>query len=157
MEEQDGRNSMEWLYSFSAAMIPFAAFCFGHSKGMTVRVVEGVVRSPVGVYGLFALPFVTLGMEKSIYDTVQAWQGIDPNVRPKDRGGFPSGGAGTYSVLGSAISVESKFSGFIFLHNWMKISFLMTELPSFSLIPIQKKAFQKNHAADATKAATTTE
>jgi len=56
-------------------------------------VVEGVVKSPLGVYGLFALPFVTLGMEKSIYDTVQAWQGIDPNVRPADRGGFPSGGA----------------------------------------------------------------
>ena len=46
------------------------------------------------MYGLLALPFLTLGMEKSIYDTVQAWQGIDPNVRPKDRGGFPSGGAG---------------------------------------------------------------
>lgn len=61
---------------------------------MTVRVVEAVVRSPVGVYGLFALPFVTLAMEKSIYDTVQAWQGLDPNVRPADRGGFPSGGAG---------------------------------------------------------------
>jgi hypothetical protein len=45
------------------------------------------------VYGLFALPFVTLAMEKSIYDTVQAWQGIDPNVVPADRGGFPSGGA----------------------------------------------------------------
>jgi hypothetical protein len=88
-------------------MIPFSAFCYGHSRGMTSRVVEHVVRSPVGVYGLLALPFVTLGMEKSIYDTVQAWQGINPNVRPKDRGGFPSGGA---------------------------------DLPSFSLIPIQKRA-----------------
>lgn len=65
----------------------------GHARGMTGRVVEGVVRSPVGVYGLFLLPFATLAMEKSVYDTVQAWQGIDPNVRPKDRGGFPSGGA----------------------------------------------------------------
>jgi hypothetical protein len=60
---------------------------------VTTRVVERVVTSPVGVYGLFALPFVTLGMEKSIYDTVQAWQGLDPNVVPSDRGGFPSGGA----------------------------------------------------------------
>ncbi|ACI64523.1 predicted protein [Thalassiosira pseudonana CCMP1335] len=74
-------------------MVPFCAFCYGHSKGVTGRVVERVVKSPVGVYGLFALPFVTLGMEKSIYDTVQAWQGINPNVRPADRGGFPSGGA----------------------------------------------------------------
>ena len=94
MEELDGRDDMAWFYSFSAAMVPFTAFCIGHSRGMTGRVVEAVVRSPVGVYGLLALPFVTLGMEKSIYDTVQAWQGIDPNVRPKDRGGFPSGGAG---------------------------------------------------------------
>jgi hypothetical protein len=65
---------------------------------MTTRVVDRVVRSPVGVYGLFALPFVTLGMEKSIYDTVQAWQGLDPNVVPSDRGGFPSGGAGERNV-----------------------------------------------------------
>ena len=72
-------------------MVPLTAFCYGHSRGYTARVVERVVKSPVGVYGLLALPFVTLGMEKSIYDTVQAWQGIDPNVRPKDRGGFPSG------------------------------------------------------------------
>lgn len=82
-----------WFISFSAAMVPFCAFCYGHSRGVTTRVVERVVKSPVGVYGLFALPFVTLGMEKSIYDTVQAWQGINPNFRPADRGGFPSGGA----------------------------------------------------------------
>lgn len=60
---------------------------------MTGQVVHRVVRSPVGVYGLLGLPFVTLGMEKCIYDTVQAAQGINPNVRPADRGGFPSGGA----------------------------------------------------------------
>jgi hypothetical protein len=74
-------------------MVPFCAFCYGHSRGFTTKVVERVVKSPVGVYGLFALPFFTLGMEKSIYDTVQSWQGLDPNVVPADRGGFPSGGA----------------------------------------------------------------
>jgi len=97
---------MAWLYSFGAAMMPFSAFCFSHSRGVTVRAVEAMARSRVGVYGLLALPFFTLAMEKSIYDTVQAWQGLDPNVKPKDRGGFPSGGAA---------------------------------LPSFSLIPVQKK------------------
>ena len=106
LQDYDNRDNGAWFYSFSAAMVPFTAFCYGHSRGYTARVVERVVKSPVGVYGLLALPFVTLGMEKSIYDTVQAWQGIDPNVRPKDRGGFPSGGA---------------------------------ELPSFSLIPVQKQ------------------
>jgi hypothetical protein len=94
MQELDDRDNVEWMYSFAAAMVPFTAFCYGHSRGMTSRVVERVVRSPVGVYGLLALPFITLGMEKSIYDTVQAWQGINPNIRPMDRGGFPSGGAG---------------------------------------------------------------
>jgi hypothetical protein len=107
MQEMDDRDNVAWMYSAAAAMVPFTAFCFGHSKGMTVRVVEAVARSPVGVYGLLALPFVTLAMEKSIYDTVQAWQGLDPNIRPSDRGGFPSGGAA---------------------------------LPSFSLIPVQKKS-----------------
>lgn len=94
MAEMDQRTIPAWFVSFSAAMAPFTALCYGHSRGLTARVVDRVVRSPVGVYGLFALPFVTLGMEKSIYDTVQAWQGLDPNVRPADRGGFPSGGAG---------------------------------------------------------------
>ena len=42
--------------------------------------------------GFLCLPFVTLAMEKSIYDTTQAWQGIEPTVVPADRGGFPSGG-----------------------------------------------------------------
>ena len=90
----DDRTVPSWFLSFSAAMVPFCAFCYGHSRGVTTKVVDRVVKSPVGVYGLLALPFITLGMEKSIYDSVQAWQGINPNVRPADRGGFPSGGAG---------------------------------------------------------------
>lgn len=93
MHEMDDRDNKAWMYSFGAAMVPFVAFCYGHARGGTGRVVERVVRSPVGVYGLLALPFVTLGMEKSIYDTVQAWQGLNPNVVPTNRGGFPSGGA----------------------------------------------------------------
>ena len=93
INEYDDRNSKAWMLSFAAAMVPFTAFCYGHQRGMTARAVEAVARSPVGVYGLLALPFVTLGMEKCIYDTVQAAQGIDPNIRPADRGGFPSGGA----------------------------------------------------------------
>lgn len=74
-------------------MVPFLAFCYGHKRGMTVKVVDYVLRSRVGGAGLLALPFITLAMEKSVYDTVQSIQGIDPNVRPTDRGGFPSGGA----------------------------------------------------------------
>jgi hypothetical protein len=102
-------NDASWALSFAAAMVPFTAFCYGHSKGLTVRVVNAVVKSPLGAPGLLLLPFVTLAMEKSIYDTVQAAQGIDPNTRPADRGGFPSGGS---------------------------------ELPSFSLIPVQRRTIQ---------------
>jgi hypothetical protein len=102
-------NDASWALSFAAAMVPFTAFCYGHSKGLTVRVVNAVVKSPLGAPGLLLLPFVTLAMEKSIYDTVQAAQGIDPNTRPADRGGFPSGGS---------------------------------ELPSFSLIPVQRRKVQ---------------
>uniref|UniRef100_A0A7R9WL75 Uncharacterized protein n=1 Tax=Pseudictyota dubia TaxID=2749911 RepID=A0A7R9WL75_9STRA len=87
-------------------MVPFCAFCYGHQRGVTTRVVERMVKSRVGVYGLFALPFFTLAMEKSIYDTVQCWQGIDPNVRPADRGGFPSGGAELPSL--SLIPVQKR-------------------------------------------------
>jgi hypothetical protein len=80
-------------------MVPFTALCYGHTRGMTVKVVEAVLRSPIGGYGLLALPFLTLAMEKSVSDTVQAYQGIDPNVRPTDRGGFTSGGSGMDYVV----------------------------------------------------------
>lgn len=106
MAEMDHRDDKAWMYSFGAAMVPFTAFVYGHSLGMTGRVVERVVKSPVGVYGLFALPFVTLAMEKSIYDTVQSWQGIDPQIVPADRGGFPSGGAALPSL--SLVPVQKK-------------------------------------------------
>lgn len=106
MSEMDHRDNYAWAYSGAAAMVPFTAFCYFHAKGGTARVVERVVRSPVGVYGLFVLPLVTLAMEKSIYDTVQAWQGLDPNVVPADRGGFPSGGANLPSL--SLIPVQKR-------------------------------------------------
>mmetsp|Transcript_23978 Transcript_23978/g.37043 ORF Transcript_23978/g.37043 Transcript_23978/m.37043 type:complete len:151 (-) Transcript_23978:151-603(-) len=122
MADIDDRSNTAWMYSFGAAMVPFTAFVYGHSRGMTGRIVERVVKSPVGVYGLFALPFVSLGMEKSIYDTVQAIQGIDPQVVPQDRGGFPSGGG---------------------------------NLPSFSLVPVQKRLIRRLTAAATTTTTTT--
>ena len=110
MFDMDHRDNYAWMYSFAAAMVPFTGVLYGHRIGFTSRVVERVVKSPVGVYGLLALPFCTLAMEKSVYDTVQAWQGLDPNIVPADRRGFPSGGA---------------------------------SLPSLSLIPVQKREWNK--------------
>jgi hypothetical protein len=94
------------MVSFGVAMVPFTAFCYGHARGMTGRAVTAVARSPVGACGLLALPFGTLAAEKCIYDTCQAAQGIDPNVRPADRGGFPSGGADLPSL--SLIPVQRR-------------------------------------------------
>lgn len=118
--------------SFLHRMVPFCAFLYGHSQGLTKYVVERTVKSPIGVYGLFALPFVTLSMEKCIYDTVQvksisycnilirnyllnillcflqAAQGLDPNVIPADRGGFPSGGGNLPSFSLIAVRKSSQ-------------------------------------------------
>jgi len=104
--DYDNRSNSTWAVSFVAAMMPFSIFCFSHARGATAKAVEAVAKSRVGVYGLLALPFCTLAMEKCIYDTVQAAQGIDPNVRPADRGGFPSGGAELPSF--SLISVRKQ-------------------------------------------------
>ena len=93
MSDYDNRNNYTWLVSFSATMFPFLAFCYGHQRGVTVRVLERLSKTNSGLYGIIALPFLTLSMEKSIYDTVQSLQGIDPNIVPADRGGFPSGGS----------------------------------------------------------------
>lgn len=106
MQEYDDRTPLEWGVSFAAMMVPFGAFLYGHSKGITVRAIEAIAKSPVGVPGLLALPFLTLAMEKSIYDTIQSAQGFDPNVIPADRGGFPSGGASLPSL--SLIPVQER-------------------------------------------------
>jgi len=108
ISEYDSRDNNAWVWSFSAAMVPFVAFCYGHQRGVTGRVVERMVKSPIGVYGLFLLPFATLGMEKCIYDSVQSWQGLDPKQRPTDRGGFPSGGADLPSF--SLIPVQKRIA-----------------------------------------------
>ena len=103
-----------------------------------------IYHNIVGVYGLFALPFLTLGMEKSIYDTVQAWQGIDPNVRPKDRGGFPSGGAGKLCFYISFLmkyldtGPRSLVCTVVFSYIIYFTNIHTSELPSFSLIAIRK-------------------
>jgi hypothetical protein len=68
------------------------SFCYAHQRGATVRVLDRVAKSRFGVYGFLALPFVTLSFERCIYDTLQSVQGVDPQVIPSDRGGFPSGG-----------------------------------------------------------------
>jgi len=86
------RNDSAWLFSFAGAMIPFVTFCYAHQRGATVRILEKVSKSRFGVHGFLALPFITLSMEKCIYDTLQSAQGVDPKMVPTDRGGFPSGG-----------------------------------------------------------------
>jgi hypothetical protein len=66
---------------------------YTHHRGGTLFIVNTVLRT-TGVYGLFAVPFIGLAMEKSFYDTALSLQGIDPCQRAPDRQneGFPSGG-----------------------------------------------------------------
>ncbi|XRB09999.1 hypothetical protein NFJ02_44g111630 [Pycnococcus provasolii] len=63
-------------------------------RGGGVATVNAILRSPVGAYGLFAIPFVGLAGEKCFYDSSMALQGIDPNALRPDRKdeGYPSGG-----------------------------------------------------------------
>ena len=57
MDELDEHRIVpSWFLSFSAAMVPFCAFCYGHSRGVTTRVVEGVVRSP----GMYVISIIDL-------------------------------------------------------------------------------------------------
>jgi hypothetical protein len=100
IRDYDSRDNNAWIVSFSAAMVPFAAFCYSHQRGFTGRVIEKLAKTKGGIYGIFALPFLTLGMEKCVYDSAQSLQGIDPKMRPANRGGFPSGGAGTSQFYG---------------------------------------------------------
>mmetsp|Transcript_19524 Transcript_19524/g.40456 ORF Transcript_19524/g.40456 Transcript_19524/m.40456 type:complete len:130 (-) Transcript_19524:49-438(-) len=102
----------EWVISFAASMVPISTFCYAHHRGLSLTILNGVYRR-TGVYGFLALPFFTLAMEKSVYDTVQAAQGKDvtdvvhSGEKNRERPTFPSGG-------GQA-------------------------LPSFSLIPVWKR------------------
>lgn len=83
-----------WSMGWMCILVPNAVMLFGHYKGKTLHIVNAVLRSPLGVHGLFAVPFIGVAMEKSFYDTALSLQGIDPNKLREDRKheGFPSGG-----------------------------------------------------------------
>ena len=110
----DNSKNYAWFVSFSAAMVPFLGFCYSHQRGVTVRVLERLAKTPGGVYGIFMLPFLTLGMEKCVYDTVQSIQGINPNVVAEGRGNsFPSGGSNLPSFSLVPVQDSNKVEDFI--------------------------------------------
>mmetsp|Transcript_10805 Transcript_10805/g.24505 ORF Transcript_10805/g.24505 Transcript_10805/m.24505 type:complete len:105 (+) Transcript_10805:3-317(+) len=81
------------LVAAAGACAPFAFMLYAHQRGWTAKGF-GSVYKRFGVWGLFALPFVTLSMEKCVYDTVLSFRGKDPNARPEGRvQSFPSGGS----------------------------------------------------------------
>ena len=60
MDELDKHRTVpSWFLSFSAAMVPFCAFCYGHSRGVTTRVVERVVKSP-GMFLSSIYPYLNM-------------------------------------------------------------------------------------------------
>ena len=90
-------NNTKQSYAVTAGAVsaPFILFCLAHQLNYTEKILTVVYRR-VGVFGFFFLPFITLGMEKSIYDTVQAMQGIEAHVDLDDGErvrSFPSGGS----------------------------------------------------------------
>ena len=64
ISDYDNRDDNAWFVSFAATMIPFVGFCYGHQRGVTVKVLEKMAKMRGGIYGILFLPFVTLGMEK---------------------------------------------------------------------------------------------
>uniref|UniRef100_A0A7S0VR47 Uncharacterized protein n=1 Tax=Hemiselmis tepida TaxID=464990 RepID=A0A7S0VR47_9CRYP len=81
------------IMSVAAICFPNAFMLWNHYKGRTKIVVNFVLRH-FGVYGLFAVPFIGMALEKSFYDTAMSIQGINPCTRSPERQheGFPSGG-----------------------------------------------------------------
>ena len=77
--------------------------------GMFARVVD-VVYKRVGAAGLLGIPFATLTMEKSTYDTYCAYHGhsIYEAKENNPNGGFPSGGAAlpSFSLLKTRAETE---------------------------------------------------
>jgi hypothetical protein len=79
-------NAMMWKMAYS---------------GSGQRIINTVLRSPMGAHGLLLIPFVGIFLEKSFYDSAMSLQGIDPNAVPnyhsRDKNGasvqsFPGGG-----------------------------------------------------------------
>jgi hypothetical protein len=58
------------------------------------KIIEGLYRR-FGVAGCLALPWITLALEKTSYDTLAAVRGFNPEREhdPSVTGGFPSGGS----------------------------------------------------------------
>lgn len=105
MERPREQTHAQWAVTFGGMMVPFVGFLYAHQKGYFVAAVERIAKSRFGVHGLLLMPFFTLSAEKCIYDTIQCLQGIDPQVIPEGRGGFPSGGANLPSF--SLVSVQN--------------------------------------------------
>lgn len=58
------------------------------------RIIHGLYKR-FGVAGCLALPWMTLTLEKTSYDTLAALRGYNPEreYEPEKTGGFPSGGS----------------------------------------------------------------
>ena len=82
-----------WSIGWSAVLVPNAVMMINHARGGSPVVFNAVIKN-FGLYGLFALPFVALTVEKSWYDTAMCLRGIDPSKLSEERKGegFPSGG-----------------------------------------------------------------
>eukprot|EP00040_Diaphanoeca_grandis_P040149 m.261394 g.261394 ORF g.261394 m.261394 type:complete len:133 (-) comp42094_c0_seq1:634-1032(-) len=91
---QTEKEKQAHLVSSVLCLIPLISLGVAHKKGLTLKFWQSWYNR-FGVYGFFAVPFVTITGEKCVYDSLQSLQGIDPCVVRESRQneGFPSGGA----------------------------------------------------------------
>lgn len=93
------------IYAFIGVVFIGAPLMPTSKGGGVFAKIVGTVYNRVGVAGLLAIPFGSLAIEKSTYDTYCAYWGNDIYAKQKatgsvdgQHGGFPSGGAALPSL-----------------------------------------------------------
>ena len=92
--DKDSYNFSPNTIGMALMVLPNACGWYAASRPKGSTAIINFVLRTGGVPGLFALPFVTLTMEKCYYDSVLSLQGSSPNQLSPDRvnEGYPSGG-----------------------------------------------------------------
>ena len=84
------------IYAFIGVVFIGAPLMPQAKGGGTFGKIVGMVYNRVGAAGLLAIPFGSLTLEKSLYDTYCAYHGhsiYEASDKTPKHGGFPSGGA----------------------------------------------------------------
>ena len=107
------------IYAFIGVVFIGAPLMPQAKGGGTFAKIVGMVYNRVGAKGLLAIPFATLTMEKSTYDTYCAYHGhsIYEAKESNPHGSFPSGGAALPSF--SLIQTRMEDARLTFRQPWL--------------------------------------